>query len=44
MEDHFEEVEVGETDSIQGIVDDVIYSLWGMMEPSYVIRMMANGG
>ena len=44
MEDHFGEVEVGDTDSIQGTVDDVIYNLWGMKEPNYVMRMMATGG
>ena len=36
--------EVGETDAIQGTVDDVIYSLWGMKEPKYVMRIMATGG
>ena len=44
MEDHFWEVEVGETDSIQGKVDDVIYNLWRMKEPNYVMRMTATGG
>ena len=44
MEDHFGEVEVGETYSIQETVDDGIYNLWGMVEPDYVMRMMANGG
>ena len=38
------EVEVGDTDAIQGTVDDVIYNLWGMKEPNYVMRMMATGG
>ena len=41
MEDHFGEVEVGETDTIHGPVDDVIYKLWGMKEYNYV---MATGG
>ena len=44
MKDNFGEVEVGETYVIQGTVDDVIYSLWGMKEPNYVMRMMATGG
>ena len=44
MEDHFREVEVGEMDAIQGTVDDVIYNLWEMKEPNYVMRMMATGG
>ena len=44
MEDHFREMEVGETDSIQGTVDGVIYSLWRMKDPNYVMRMMDTGG
>ena len=44
MEDYFGEVEVGETYSIQWIVDDVIYHLWGVKEPNYVIRTMAASG
>ena len=44
MGDHFWEVEVGETGSIQGTVDDVIYILLGMKEPTYVIRMISTGG
>ena len=44
IEDHFGELEVGETDTIQGTVDDVIYNLWGMKEPNYVMRMMDTGG
>ena len=28
IEDHFREVEVGETYFIQGTVDDIIYNLW----------------
>ena len=44
MEYHFGEVEVGGTDSIHVTVDDVIYNLWGMKEPNYVMRMMATGG
>ena len=43
MEDNFSEMEVGDIYSIQGIVDDVIYNLWGMKEPNYVMRMMAIG-
>ena len=44
MEDHLGEVEVGEIDAIQGIVDDVIYNLWVMKEPNCVVRMMVTGG
>ena len=44
MEDHFGEVEVGDTDAIQGKVDDVIYNLWGIKETNYVMSMMTTGG
>ena len=44
MEDNFGEVEVWEIDFIQVTVYDVIYNLWGMKEPNYVMRMMATGG
>ena len=43
MDDNFGEVEVGETDAIQGTVDGVIYNLWGMKEPDYAMRMMDTG-
>ena len=44
MEDHFVEVEVWDTDTIQGTVDDVIYNLWGMKDPNFVMRTMTTGG
>ena len=44
MEDHFGGVGLGETDSIQGTVDDVIYNLWWVKEPNYVVRMMDTSG
>ena len=37
-------VGVGEIDAIQLTVDYVIYNLWGMKEPNYVIRVMETGG
>ena len=43
-EDHFQEIYVEDTYSIKGTVDYVIYNLWGMKEPNYVMRMMATGG
>ena len=42
--DNFWEVEVGETDAIQGTFDDVIYDLLAIKDPNYVIRMMSTGG
>ena len=44
MGDYFGEVEVGEIYTIQGTVDDVIYNVWGVKEPNYVMRMMATSG
>ena len=37
-------VELGETNSIQGTVDDVTYNLWVMKDPNYVMVMMATDG
>ena len=34
---------MGETDVIKVKVDDVVYNLWGMDEPNYVMRMMTTG-
>ena len=42
-DDHFGGVEVGETDAIQGTVNDVIYNLWGMKETTYGTKMMTTG-
>ena len=44
MEDHFGEVDVGDKYYIHRTVDDVIYHLWVMKEPNYVMRMMATDG
>ena len=35
---------MGETDYIQGKVDDVIYNLFGMKEHNYVMKIMYNCG
>ncbi len=37
-------VNVGDNHAILGTMDDVVYNLWGMKEPDYVMRMMATGG
>ena len=44
MKDYFGEVEVGETDAIQGTIYYVIYNLWGIKEPNYVTRIMSTAG
>ena len=43
-EDHFGEVDVGDTDTIQVTVDIVIYNLWELKEFNYVMRVMDTGG
>ena len=37
-------MEAGDTDDIQGIVEDAICNLWRMKEPNYLMRMMATCG
>jgi len=44
MERRFASKNVGDVDAIEGISDGVNYTLWGMKEPDYVMRMMATGG
>lgn len=44
MERHFQDKEVGDTDAIEGVLDGVKYTIWGMKEPNYIMRMMATGG
>ena len=35
---------MGDTDAKQVTFDYVIYNLWGMKDPNYLMRMMATGG
>ena len=42
IEDHFGGLEVGETYDVQVKVDDVIYNLWRMKYPKYVVSMMVT--
>ena len=44
MERHFSTMNVGEVDAIEGSLDGISYTLWGMKEPDYIMRMMATGG
>ena len=44
VEDNFGDMEVGDTGSMQGTYDDVIYNLCEMNNNNYVMRMMATGG
>jgi hypothetical protein len=37
-------VNVGDNHAIAGTMNGVMYNLWGMKEPDYVMRMMATGG
>ena len=40
----FDNANVGTTKAILGMLDGVKYFLWGLKEPSYVMKMMATGG
>ena len=44
MEAHFQGMNVGDVDAIQGTKDGFSYTIWGMKEPNYVMCMMATGG
>ena len=49
MERHFANMNVGDVDALEGTMQAedgaaVPYTLWGMKEPDYVMRMMATGG
>jgi len=46
MQNFFDEdgVDVGDCHAIAGTQDGILYNLWGMKEPDYVMRMMATGG
>ena len=44
MEHPLGELDVGERDFINETIDDVIYNLWWMKEPNYLMRMMDTGG
>ena len=35
---------MGETDTIHVTVNDVIYNLWGIKDPNYVMSIMDTGG
>ncbi len=44
IDSHLNDIEVGETEAIQGSLDGIIYNLWMMKEPDYIMKMMATGG
>ena len=44
IDHHFQSMEVGDTDTVSGTLDNVNYCLWGMKEPAYVMKKMATGG
>ena len=44
MDRMFDDREVGESAGITGKLDGEEYFLWGLKEPSYVMKMMATGG
>ena len=44
MDEHIVGKEVGSVDAIQGSSEGIVYNLWAMKEPDYVMKMMATGG
>ncbi len=44
MTEAFAEVQIGDSMAISGTLDGKEYFLWGLKEPSYVMKMMATGG
>ncbi len=40
----FEDAHVGTLMAISGVLNGVKYFLWGLKEPSYVMKMIATGG
>ena len=41
---HFEEKEIGDTDSLPGTMDGVPFHVFGLKEPDYVMKVMATYG
>jgi len=44
MQQHFDGMEVGDTDAVSGTMDGTMYNPWGLKETNYVMWMMATGG
>jgi hypothetical protein len=44
MMEALDEGQVGDSMAISGVLDGVKYFLWGLKEPSYIMKMMATGG
>jgi hypothetical protein len=44
MTEAFNDANIGASMAISGVLDGVKYFLWGLKEPSYVMKMMATGG
>lgn len=44
INEHFEEKQVGECNSLKGTLDGVRYDLFGMKEPDYVMKLIAMFG
>ncbi len=44
MTEAFDEGQVGDSMAISGVLDGVKYFLWGLKEPSYVMKMIVTGG
>ena len=44
MTEAFADANVGTLMAISGVLDGVKYFLWGLKEPSYMMKMMVTGG
>lgn len=44
MVEHMAGSDVGSVDAIKGFSEGVVYNLWTMKDPDYVMKMMATGG
>ncbi len=44
FDEHFESKEVGDMDVVSGNLNGTDYSIWGMKEPNYVMKIMGTGG
>ena len=44
MEAHFQGMNIGDVDAIQGTKDGFSYTIWGMKDPNHVMSMMVTGG
>ena len=42
IDSHLKDIEVGETEAIQGSIEGITYNIWMMKEPDYIMKMMVE--